>query len=102
MSRKAPWWVALVPLTVLVSLLIISIKIYAADALYGASQLCLLIAAAISVLIGMVFYRIKWKDYEEAIATNVKNVTQALLIILIIGSLSSMWIVSGVVPTMIY
>ena len=102
MSRKAPWWVALVPLTVLVSLLIISIKIYAADALYGASQLCLLIAAAISVLIGMVFYRIKWKDYEEAISTNVKNVTQALLIILIIGSLSSMWIVSGVVPTMIY
>lgn len=101
--RKTPApWVAIIPLTILIALLSITIYIYGSDSLYGGSQLCLLIASAISVMIGMKFYGISWKEYEEAISTNVKNVTQALLIILIIGALSSMWMISGVVPTMIY
>ena len=42
------------------------------------------------------------KDYELAITNNVAGVTTAIIILLIIGALSGIWMISGVVPTLIY
>ena len=50
----------------------------------------------------MAFYKIPWKDYELAITNNVAGVTTAIIILLIIGALSGIWMISGVVPTLIY
>ena len=94
--------VSLVPVVFLVGMLFFTIRIFGADALGGAGQICLLSAAALCACIGMVFYRISWSDIEHAIVNNVAGVSTALIILLIIGSLSATWMLSGVVPTLIY
>lgn len=94
--------VSLIPITVLVGLLFATIRTFGSDALSGGSQVCLLTTTAICVLIGMAFYRTGWKDFELAIVNNIAGVSPALIILLIIGALSGSWMVSGVVPTLIY
>lgn len=44
----------------------------------------------------------RWKDFELAITNNITGVSSALIILLIIGALSGAWMISGVVPTLIY
>ena len=50
----------------------------------------------------MLFCKVKWKAIEEAICNNILGVATALIILLLIGALSGAWMVSGVVPTLIY
>ena len=90
--------VSLIPLIVLVALLFATIRTFGSDALSGGSQVSLLTTTAVCVLIGMGFYKIGWKDFELAIT----GVSSALIILLIIGALSGAWMISGVVPTLIY
>lgn len=94
--------VSLLPLAFLVGILFATIHTFGSDALSGGSQISLLTTTAICIFIGMVFYRIPWKDYELAITNNVAGVTTAIIILLIIGALSGAWMISGVVPTLIY
>ena len=94
--------VSLIPLIVLVALLFATIRTFGSDALSGGSQVSLLTTTAVCVLIGMGFYKIGWKDFELAITNNITGVSSALIILLIIGALSGAWMISGVVPTLIY
>ncbi len=94
--------VSLVPIAALIVLLFFTIRSFGSDALGGASQVCLLIATALCVLLGMAGYHRTWKDFEQAITNNIAGVGTALIILLIIGALSGAWMVSGVVPTLIY
>ena len=94
--------VSLIPVLVLTALLVATIRTFSTDALDGDSQVSLLIASAVCIFIGMIFYKIEWKDFEFAIINNITGVTQAILILLIIGALSGAWMVSGVVPTLIF
>lgn len=93
---------SLVPILILVAMLAVTIHLFGSDALAGGSQVCLLTASAICVLIGMGGYKRTWKDFEDAIVKNITGVATALLILLLIGALSGAWMVCGVVPTLIY
>lgn len=93
---------SLVPLAVLVGLLFVTISIWGSDALSGASQIVLLFSSAVCCLIGMTVCKVPWKTFEAAIVNNITGVGTALIILLIIGALSSSWMISGVVPTLIY
>lgn len=101
-SPQLPPWLALLPLVALIALLAITISIFGIDALGGASQMCLLVATSLSVCIGMAVLRKPWNDFETAMVHNISGVGTAIIILLIIGALSGAWIVSGVVPTLIY
>ena len=102
-NKKFPSpWVSLFPILVLVVLLFFTISIFGSDALSGGSQICLLLTTALCVLVGMAGYRIPWKEFERAIVNNITGVSTALIILLIIGALSAAWMLSGVVPTLIY
>lgn len=94
--------VSLIPIAALIVLLFFTISTFGSDALTGASQVSLLVATALCVFIGMWRYSIPWKDFEKAITNNIAGVSSALIILLIIGALSAVWMVSGVVPTLIY
>ena len=94
--------VSLLPVFVLILLLFVTIRTFGSDALSGGSQVCLLVATAVCVLIGMAGFRRPWKDFELAVTNNIAGVSTALIILLIIGALSGAWMVSGVVPTLIY
>ncbi|MDR2120327.1 MAG: sodium:proton antiporter [Tannerella sp.] len=91
-----------VPIIVLVGLLFFAIRIFGSGTLDGASQIVLLVATAVCVLIAMSYCRVGWKTIEAAIVQNIASVTVALLILLLIGALSGSWMVSGIIPTMIY
>lgn len=94
--------VSLLPIVLLAGMLFATIHTFGSDALGGGSQISLLVTTACCAFIGMTFYRIPWKDFERAITNNIAGVSSALLILLIIGALSGIWMVSGVVPTLIY
>ncbi|MDR0758440.1 MAG: sodium:proton antiporter [Tannerella sp.] len=91
-----------VPIIVLVGMLFFTIRIFGSSTLEGASQIVLLAATAVCVLIAMLYCRVGWKTIEAAIVKNIAGVTTALLILLLIGALSGSWMVSGIIPTMIY
>jgi NhaC family Na+:H+ antiporter len=93
---------SLLPIAVLVGMLAITIYLFGSDALGGGSQVCLLTATGVCTLIGMAGFKRKWKHFEKAITHNISGVATALIILLIIGALSGAWMVSGVVPTLIY
>ena len=96
------WAVSLIPFLVLIAALFLVIKGFGADALSGGSQVALMFAAGVTVAISMIFYKIPWKEFEEGITDNIKAVGSAILILLLIGAVAGSWMVSGVVPTMIY
>jgi NhaC family Na+:H+ antiporter len=92
---------AFVPVTVLVVLLALDIAIFGADSILGASQVTLLFAAGVCLLISMSVYKTPWKEFEKAISSNVGEVAGAILILLLIGAISGTWTMSGVVPAFI-
>ena len=101
-GEKPSWFVSLIPFVVLIATLVVVIKVFGADALEGGSQVSLLFATGVIVAISMIFYRIPWKDFEEGILDNIRSVGTSILILLLIGAVAGSWMVSGVVPTMIY
>ena len=94
--------VSLFPIAFLIGMLMATIRVFGSDALLGASQVALLTTTALCVLIGMAFYHIPWKQFEDAMVKNITGVATAIIILLIIGALSGAWMISGVVPTLIY
>lgn len=101
-SEKPSWWVSLIPFIVLVIALVLVIYTFGSDALSGGSQVALMFAAGVTVAISMVFYKIPWKDLEDAITDNIRSVGTSIVILLLIGAVSGAWMISGVVPTLIY
>ena len=95
-------WIALVPLAVLVVLLVLNISIFGSDAILGASQVALLVAAGVCIGLSMWLYKTPWKQFEDAISKNVGDVASAILILFLIGAISGTWTMSGVVPAFIY
>lgn len=96
------WWVSLIPFIFLVAALSVVIYVFGSDALSGASQVALMFAAGVTVVLAMVLYKIPWKKFEEAILDNITSVGTSIVILLLIGAVAGSWMVSGVVPTMIY
>lgn len=101
-SKTAPSLImSLVPIMALVVLMIFVIRFFGADALNGASQVALIVAAGIAIAISMFVYGCSWSRLEKAISDNFKGIGTAILILLMIGNISGSWMVSGIVPTFI-
>lgn len=95
-------WLSLIPIVVLVAMVTLSVTIFGSDALAGASQVSLLIATGVSVCLSMWIYNVSWHKFENAIKTTIGGASVSIIILIIIGMLSGAWMISGVVPTMIY
>lgn len=97
-----PAWLALVPLGLLIGLLICVVSVFGSDALSGASQVALLIASASCVVIGKLHHGMSFSVFEQSVTDKIAGVSQAIIVLLLIGALGGAWMVSGVVPTLIY
>ncbi|WP_295938910.1 Na+/H+ antiporter NhaC family protein [uncultured Alistipes sp.] len=95
-------WVSALPLVVLTLLLYIVIRSFGGDAINGGSQIALLSATSVCVMLSIGIYRCKWSVLEDAIIDNIRASASAIIILLLIGAIAGTWMVSGVVPTMIY
>lgn len=100
-DKKIPFILALIPLVVLVVIQGAVIYTFGADALEGASQVGLLLTSAVAVLVSVCFYKFEYSLFDAAIAKSIAGVATAIVMLMLIGSLSGVWMVSGVVPYLI-
>ena len=100
--KKTPAWLAIIPVAVLVVLIVIGSILFGDDLTAGPSQIALLIAAVVGALIAMFRQKISWEKIEEGIADNFSKSGGVFFILLSIGAITSSWMLSGVVPTLIY
>ena len=91
-----------VPFLVLIVLITCCVAVFGNATLDGASQVSLLAASAVSVLIGHFSRRLEWENLEREISDKISSCTPAIIILLLIGAIGGTWMVSGIVPTMIY
>lgn len=91
-----------VPFLVLIGLITCCVAVFGNATLDGASQVSLMVASAVSVLVGHFSRRLEWEDLEKEITAKIASCTPAIIILLLIGAIGGTWMVSGIVPTMIY
>ena len=94
--------IAVLPLLSLIALVTCALTFFPGDALSGASQVAMMIATAVCVALSMSVYRMPWAIFEERIKQTVGDAGVSILLLLLIGMMSATWMVSGVVPTLIY
>ena len=99
--RKPSLLEALLPIIFLVAILATNVWVFGDDSLSGANQMALLVSAAVAGLIGMRL-GYKWDHMQNGIVSSITSALSAILILLLIGSLAGTWLLSGIVPAMIY
>ena len=92
---------ALLPIFLLITLLSINVLIFGDNTTSGSNQLTLLISAAFAAILGL-FYGSNYKEMLDGAIESISSAMGALIILLLIGSLAGTWMMSGIVPSMIY
>ncbi|GAB4507709.1 MAG: Na+/H+ antiporter NhaC family protein [Allomuricauda sp.] len=92
---------ALIPVFALVAMLAYNVFVFGDDALSGSNQFILLMGGAVAAIVG-IFNKVSYEQMIAEVAENVRSTTGALLILLMVGALSGTWLVSGIIPAMIY
>jgi len=101
-NPKLSIWAALTPVIILVILLMFNVLyVFEDNALSGSNQFILLVGAVVAGAVGF-FNKISYKSMLQEIGENLKSVTTAIIILLLVGSLAGTWLVSGIIPTMVY
>ena len=102
-NKKLPSaWVSIIPLLVLIAMVSLSITLFQSDALEGGNQVSLLVATGVCVCLSMWIYNMPWKMFEDSIVGTIGQASVSIVILIIIGMMSGSWMISGVVPTLIY
>ena len=92
---------ALIPVLALILLLGYNVSVYGDEALSGSNQFVLLLGAAVAAIVGF-FNKVTYQKMMEEVAENIKSTVGAILILLMVGALAGTWLVSGIIPSMIY
>lgn len=100
-TKRPSFLAAIVPLIALVGLLALNVVIFSDDASYGPNQIALILCTAIAGLIA-IRLGFKWKDMLAGMSKSISSTIPAIMILLLIGALTGTWLISGVIPTMVY
>ncbi len=102
LEKKRPGLLqAFIPILILITILSINVVILGTGAIQGANQIALLLAAAVAGIISFSLGH-SWDEIETSMIKSISSAMGAMLILLAIGSLSGTWLLSGIVPAMIY
>ncbi|HLT06600.1 MAG TPA: Na+/H+ antiporter NhaC [Cyclobacteriaceae bacterium] len=93
---------ALLPILLLVILLIVNLSIFGVDGLSGSNQMVLIISSAIAACMAVFRLGVNWEALQEGIVKSIGSAMPSILILFLIGSLAGTWMLSGIVPAMIY
>ena len=102
MGKKPHPLIAIIPVMVLIAFLAVVISLFGSDSLSGGSQIALLMGMAVCVSLSMAIYKTPWHTFEQQIKKTLGEVSITLLILLCVGMLAGSWMISGIVPTLIY
>ena len=92
---------ALLPILFLIVALFINVRIFGDDALSGSNQIILILSAAVATIFAMQL-GFSWKELRSGIVKSISSAMASIIILLLIGSLAGTWLISGIVPAMIY
>tara|TARA_B100000768_G_scaffold54442_1_gene52935 strand:+ start:1602 stop:3065 length:1464 start_codon:yes stop_codon:yes gene_type:complete len=92
---------SLFPIILLIIFLSFNVYVYGDDAMGGSNQFILLVGASAGIGLG-IFKGFKFSGMMNQVAENLKSVTGAIVILLFVGALSGTWLISGIIPSMIY
>jgi len=94
-------WEALFPVLILIIMLAFNVFVFGDDALSGSNQFVLLLGGAVAAIVGFK-NKVSYKIMIDEVAENIKSTAGAILILLMVGALAGTWLISGIIPSMIY
>ena len=101
-NKELNIWEALIPVFALVGMLFYNVFfVYGDDALSGSNQFILLLGGAVAAIVGF-YNKVSYNQMLNEVAENIKSTVGAILILLMVGALAGTWLISGIIPSMIY
>ena len=100
-NKELNIWEALIPVFALVAMLAYNVFVFGDSAIEGSNQFILLLGGAVAAIVGFK-NKVSYKQMLAEVAENVRSTTGALLILLMVGALAGTWLISGIIPAMIY
>ena len=100
-NKELNIWEALIPVLALVGMLAYNVFVFGDDALSGSNQFILLLGGAVAAIVGF-RNKVTYKRMMDEVAENIKSTAGAILILLMVGALAGTWLISGIIPSMIY
>ena len=101
-NKELNIWEALIPVLVLIGFLAYNIFL-AEGEMFGeySNQLIMLIGASVAIVVGL-FNKVSFKTMLAEVFENLKSIFIPVMILLLVGALAGTWLVSGVIPAMVY
>lgn len=90
-----------IPIFFLITLLGLNVYFFGDNTLSGANQLALILAATVGGIIA-IYLGYSWEHVLDKVVNSISAAMPSMLILLLIGSLAGTWLISGVVPSLIY
>ncbi|NND93902.1 MAG: Na+/H+ antiporter NhaC [Flavobacteriales bacterium] len=100
-TKRPTLFQSLLPIVILIAMLAANVFFFGEDSSYGSNQIALLVAAAMAAVVGVGIGK-KWKEIYRGIVESIGSAMGAIIILLFIGALAGTWLLSGIVPAMIY
>jgi NhaC family Na+:H+ antiporter len=99
---KLNFWEAIIPVLILMALLAYNI-FYADGEMLGeySNQYILLMGGGVAAIVGL-FNKITFGSMLAEVWENLKSVFIPIMILFLVGALAGTWLVSGVIPAMVY
>lgn len=102
-NKELNFFEALIPVIILMSLLAYNIFFVDGQEWFGAytNQIILLIGGAVAAIVGL-YNKTSFATMGKEVWENIKSVFVPLVILVLVGALAGTWLVSGIIPAMVY
>lgn len=100
--KKPSLLLSLIPVIILIAIIFAGVRIYGEEITSGPSQIALIFTSVVASVISVAYLKVPWEKLEEGMMDHLTKTGPALFILLMIGALTGSWMISGVVPSMIY
>ena len=102
-NKELSIWEALIPVVILMGLLAFNIFFVEGQEWLGAytNQLILLMGGGVAAIVGF-FNRVNVGTMVAEVWENLKSIFIPVMILLLVGALAGTWLVSGIIPAMVY
>lgn len=101
-NKELNFFEAMVPVVILMILLAINIFRFDGEMMGAYSNQYILLMGAFVALIGGLLNKVSPKIMLQEVWENLKSVFIPVMILLLVGALAGTWLVSGVIPAMVY
>ncbi len=100
--KKPGLLISIIPVILLITIIFFGVRFFGEDITAGPSQIALLFTAVLTTVISITHLKIPWEKIEAGMMDHLTKTGPAIFILLMIGALTGSWMISGVVPAMIY